>query len=316
MDERDLRLTAMMSTMTAQVDNQRAPVTPPSQVHKRGSSGRGSQPRLWPLVLPLAGLLVVFFLYPCAAILVKAFTNFRPPQVAGLDNFIWFFQEDANVTILVRTLVTAVLCTAITLALAFPYAYTMTLVSPRVRMLMTAAVLISLLAGVLMRNFAWIILLQREGLINDSLAALGLPRHDFLGTTTAVVIGMTSVLFPYMVLPLYTVLRDIDRRLVLAAQSLGATPLRAFCQVYVPMSVPGVFAGCQLVFVLGLGFFITPALLGSPQQALLSQLMVLQFDRIAAFGRAGAMSVVLLVMTLLTIALASEVAGRRRGVQP
>jgi putative spermidine/putrescine transport system permease protein len=263
-------------------------------------------------VLPLVLLLLVFFVYPTATILLRSFTNFRAPQVGGLDNYTWFFETDVNVTILIRTLTTASICTLVALLLAYPFAYAMTLASPMVRTLMTSAVLISMFAGILMRNFAWIVLLQKNGLVNDALSAVGLPNQSFLGTTTAVVIGMTHVLFPYMVLPLYAVLRGIDRRLILAAQSLGASPFKAFCQVFVPLSIPGIFAGSVLVFVLGVGFFVTPALLGSPQQAMLSQLLVLQFDRMAAFGRAGAMSVVLLIITLLVVAIA-RLATRQKG---
>lgn len=271
--------------------------------------------RYWPLVLPLVALLLVFFVYPTGTMLLRSFTDFSPPQVRGLDNFIWFFKTDVNVTILIRTLTAALTCTLATLLLAYPYAYTMTMASSTVRTLMIAAVFISMFAGILMRSFAWIVLLQQHGLINDALAAVGIPRHTFLGTTAAVTISMSQVLFPYMILPLYAVLRGIDRRLVLAAQSLGATPMKAFYQVYVPLSVPGIFAGSVLVFVLGLGFFITPALLGSPQQAMLSQLLELQFDREAAFGRAGAMSVVLLVITLLVVAIARLATRRSRGYE-
>jgi len=270
---------------------------------------------VWPLVVPLLALLLVFFVYPTAMILVRAFTDFRLPQLGGFDNFTWFFSTDANLTILVRTFTTALICTVVAALLAFPYAYSMTLVRPTVRTLMTAAVFISMFAGILLRNFAWIVLLQRQGIVNDALEAVGIPRQEFLGTTTAVVIGMTHVLFPFMVLPLYAVLRGIDRRLVLAAQSLGASPWGAFRQVYLPLSMPGLFAGCLLVFVLGLGFFITPALLGSPKQAMISQLMVLQFDRVAAFGRAGAMAVILLVTTLLCVALAARLSRRSRGYE-
>ncbi|WP_051792999.1 ABC transporter permease [Amycolatopsis jejuensis] len=289
------------------------PVNAPPGPRKAGRL-RGRR-RFWPLMVPLLALLLVFFVYPTVTMLLRSFTQFRPPQLGGLDNFIWFFETDANVTILVRTLTTALLCTAVALLLAFPFAYTMTLVSPTVRTLLTAAVLISMFAGILLRNFAWIVLLQKNGLINEVLGFLGLPRQSFLGSTTAVVIGMTHVLFPYMVLPLYTVLRGIDRRLVLAAESLGASPFKAFWQVYVPLSVPGVFAGSVLVFVLGLGFFITPALLGSPQQAMVSQLMILQFDRVAAFGRAGAIAVILLVITLLVVGIVRVATSRSRGYE-
>lgn len=284
---------------------------PPQNLSKKGRFFW--RDRTWPLFVPAAVLLVVFFAYPTVSMLLSALTDFQAPQVAGADNFLWFFASDTNVTILVRTLITSLICTVVTTLLAYPYAYTMTLVSPTTRTLMTAAVLISMFAGILLRNFAWIVLLQQNGIINTALGALGIPPQTLLGTPTAVVIGMTHVLFPYMVLPLYAVLRGIDRRLILAAQSLGATPLRAFIQVYVPLSLPGISAGAVLVFVLGLGFFITPALLGSPQQAMLSQLMVLQFDRMAAFGRAGAMAVVLLAIALLVIGVVQLTTRGRKG---
>ncbi|MFM8349745.1 MAG: ABC transporter permease, partial [Actinomycetales bacterium] len=179
----------------------------------------------------------------------------------------------------------------------------------------TAAVLLSRLAGILLRNFAWIVLLQRQGLINDVLEALGLERISFLGTPAAVIIGMTHVLFPFMVLPLYAVLRGIDRRLVLAAQSLGASPTKAFRQIYLPLSLPGVLTGGTLVFVLSLGFYITPALLGSPQQAMISQLMAQQFTKMSAFGRAGVLALALLLVTLIIVGVSQWLARRSKGYE-
>ncbi|MFM7144918.1 MAG: ABC transporter permease, partial [Actinomycetales bacterium] len=172
----------------------------------------------WLLAVPVAIFLIILFAYPTFIMLSRTFTDFQEPQAAGLDNVAWFLQNDVNTTILIRTLIVGTISTLLCLLLAFPFAYTMTLVSPFVRTIMTAAVLLSMLAGILLRNFAWIVLLQRQGLINDVLEALGLERISFLGTPAAVIIGMTHVLFPFMVLPLYAVLRGIDRRLVLAAQ--------------------------------------------------------------------------------------------------
>jgi putative spermidine/putrescine transport system permease protein len=128
----------------------------------------------------------------------------------------------------------------------------------------------------------------------------------------AVLMGMVHVLFPYMVLPLYSVLQAIDRRLLLAAESLGATPARAFLQIYLPLALPGLIAGAMLVFVLALGFYITPAILGSPQQSLISNLIYSQFERTAAFGRAGAMALVLSIAALAVVALMAKVNRRNR----
>jgi putative spermidine/putrescine transport system permease protein len=269
----------------------------------------------WCVALPVFGFLAIFFAYPTTLILSRAFTHFDPPQEGGLDNLAWFLNGEANLTILIRTFVVAALCTAFTAILAFPYAYLMTVVGARVRTLMLGVVLVSMFFGILQRNFAWFVLLQFQGPLNDALVAFGFERMRLLGTASAVLMGMTHVLFPMMALPLYAVLRGIDRRLLDAAESLGATPQRAFWQVYFPLALPGFFAGALLVFVLALGFFITPAVLGSPQQSLLSQLMFTQFTRGAAFGRAGAMAFVLLVATLAIVLMATALSRRGRAYE-
>lgn len=286
---------------------------PPAARHRRPP--RRGFDRWWLIALPVLGFLAVFFVYPTALILLRTFTQFDLPQTGGLDNLAWFLGGEANRTILVRTFVVAALCMMLTGLLAFPYAYLMTIVGPRVRTLMLGVVLVSMFFGILLRNFAWVVLLQLHGPLNDLMALLGFERIRFLGTMPAVLMGMTHILFPLMVLPLYSVLRGIDRRLVVAAQSLGATPARAFWQVYVPLSIPGFAAGALLVFVLALGFFVTPAILGSPQQSLLSQLMYTQFGRGAAFGRAGAMAFVLVLASLVLVILASALTRRSRAYE-
>jgi putative spermidine/putrescine transport system permease protein len=283
--------------------------------------GGGRRPRVpitgkWGLVsMPMLLFLGLFFIYPTLLILTRAFTHFDAPEISGLDNLAWFLGGEANRTILVRTFVVAVLCTIITCILAFPYAYLMTKISPRWRTVMMGLLLISMFFGILLRNFAWVVLLQVQGPVNDILELLGFGRVRFLGTMPAVLMGMTHILFPFMALPLYAVLRGIDERLLLAAQSLGATPQRAFWQVYIPLAAPGIFAGALLVFVLALGFYITPAVLGSPRQALMSRLMYSQFQSSAAFGRAGAMALVLLVTTLAFVAVASALQRRGRAYE-
>lgn len=285
---------------------------------KGGGSRRSRVPIAgrWDWVsVPMLGFLGLFFLYPTLLILTRAFTHFDAPEVSGLDNLAWFLGGEANRAILIRTFVVAVLCTILTCAVAFPYAYLMTKVGPLWRTVMMGLLLISMFFGILLRNFAWVVLLQVQGPVNDILELLGFDRVRFLGTTPAVLMGMTHILFPFMALPLYAVLRGIDERLLLAAQSLGATPRRAFWQVYVPLAAPGIFAGALLVFVLALGFYITPAVLGSPRQALMSQLMYSQFQSSAAFGRAGAMALALLVTALAFVAAAGALQRRGRAYE-
>jgi ABC-type spermidine/putrescine transport system permease subunit II len=266
----------------------------------------------WALVvLPGIALLGVFFVYPGVQILIRSVSEFTPPEASGLDNFAWFFASKTNVTILIRTLETAFLVTAVCLLVGYPYAYVLTIVGRRVRMVLLAALVIAEFSSLLVRSYAWVILLQANGPINDVLAALGLERVELTGTTFGVVIAMAQIFAPLMILPVYANMQGIDRRLLGAAQSLGASPVSAFRQAYFPLSLPGILAGSLLVFVLTLGFFITPTLVGSPRNALVSQLVVTQVDQLLAFGRAGAMSVILLAITLLLVAVVAFGSRRR-----
>ncbi|WP_176039248.1 ABC transporter permease [Burkholderia stabilis] len=266
----------------------------------------------WAVAIPVVAFLVVLFVYPTGTLLLKTFSQFDAPQRTGLDNLTWFLGNTANMTILARTFVVAAVSTCLSALIAFPYAYVMTIVTPRVRTWMLGAVLVSMFLGILLRNFSWVVLLQSTGPVNAVLAWLGVGRVRFLGTVSAVLMGMVHVLFPYMVLPLYSVLQAIDRRLLLAAESLGAPPSKAFVQIYVPLALPGLIAGATLVFVLALGFYITPAVLGSPQQSLMAQVIYSQFERTAAFGRAGAMALVLSIAALVMVALMARVNRRSR----
>ena len=277
----------------------------------RSAASRWEVSRWALLALPGVALLAVFFVYPAVHILVRSVSEFTPPETGGLDNFAWFFDSGTNVTILIRTLKTAFLVTALCLLVGYPYAYVMTIVGRRVRMVLLAALVIAEFSSLLVRSYAWVILLQANGPVNDVLAAFGLGRVELTGTTAGVVIAMAQIFAPLMILPLYANMLGIDRRLLGAAQSLGASPFSAFRRVYFPLSLPGILAGSLLVFVLTLGFFITPTLVGSPQNALVSQLVVTQVDQLLAFGRAGAMSVILLAITLLLVAIVAFGSRRR-----
>ena len=140
---------------------------------------------------------------------------------------------------------------------------------------------------------------------------MGFSGIRLIRTQTGVIIGMAQVLLPFMILPLYTVMKGIDLRLMRAAQSLGARPSRAFLSVYLPLSLPGVYAGAIIVFILALGFYITPALLGGPRSTMLSTLVQNQVLSLLQWGRGGAMGVVLLVATFILLALAAPVMRQR-----
>lgn len=274
---------------------------------------RGERSWTWLLAVPLLAVMFAVFLYPAALLLVEAFTDFRPPQEGGLDNFQWFVESEANRTILVRTFIAALAVTVVCLLMSYPYAYIAAHVGSKARWVLLITMLLPYFSSITMRNFSWVVILGREGLINDTLGALGLGKLDLLGTAVGATIGMAHVQMPLMAIPLYAVLRGIDTRLVLAAQSLGATPIRAFLRVYLPLSVRGVVAGSLLTFVSSLGFYITPAILGSPQEAMLSQVIALQVQKFLAWGRASALSIVLVVCAIAVLAFLAGVGRRQSG---
>jgi ABC-type spermidine/putrescine transport system permease subunit I len=173
-------------------------------------------------------------------------------------------------------------------------------------------VLLPFWTSVLVRSYAWMVLLGRKGLVNEALIATGLidAPLKLLNTPFAVHIAMIHILLPYMILPIASVLRQIDGALLRAAAGLGAPPWRVFLQVVLPLSIPGVAAGVLLVFVLSLGFYITPALVGGPRDLMLSMLIAQQVD-LLNWPYAACLSTALLAATLLLILVSLRLPGVR-----
>lgn len=205
------------------------------------------------------------------------------------------------------------LVTFVCVLLGYPYAYLMINVSNGLRSLLLTAVLFPFWTSLLVRTYAWLVLLQRRGVINSWLIDAGLIDeplrlvHNFTGTA----IGMIHIMLPFMVLPLYATMKSIDKDLLRAASNLGASPIRAFWQVFVPLSVPGLFAGLVLVFVLCLGFYVTPAVLGGGRVMMWSMQIERSVAVYADWGAASALGVVLLVVTLAILWLATRLFGAR-----
>src|SRR4051795_8471644 len=169
-------------------------------------------------------------------------------------------------------------------------------------------VLIPFWTSILVRSYAWMVLLGQEGIINEALIASGLRTEpmQLLNTRMAVYTGMIHILLPFMILPLYAVMRGIDRNLLRAAGNLGAAPSAVFTRIFLPLSLPGVAAGCLLVFILALGFYITPALLGGLKDQMISQLIVQQIQQRLDWGFGTAMGVLLVAITLAFLFAASR----------
>ena len=205
----------------------------------------------------------------------------------------------------------SILVTAISVLLGYPLAYLISQVRPRLAALLMLLVLFPVWTSLLVRCYAWLVLLQRRGVINTWLQDAGLIdaplrlMHNFTGTT----IGMLHIMLPFMVLPLYASMRAINRDYMRAAANLGASPVRAFWQVYVPQSLPGLFAGIVIVFVLCLGFYVTPALLGGGRVYMWSMQIERNVTYHAEWGAASALGVVLLVITLAILGLVGRIIG-------
>lgn len=243
-------------------------------------------------------MLGVFFVVPALRL---AWLSVSTPEL-GVGNYTGLVTDGVVVTVVLRTLGMAAVVTVLCVLCAYPYAHLMTIVGPRWRAVLTALVLLPFWTSLMARTFAWVVLLQDTGVVNGLLAAVGLGPTRLLGTTAGVSIAMAQVMLPFMVLPVYAAMRGIDRRLVDAAMGLGATPVAAFLRVYLPLSLRGVAAGATLVMVLSLGFYVTPSLVGSPQQSMLAQLIAVQVNQLLDFGAAGALAVTLLVVTLVLVA--------------
>ncbi len=202
------------------------------------------------------------------------------------------------------TLKISILVTLISLVISYPVAYLIVQTNSKVwKKVILSSVLIPFWISLLVRTFSWNILLQDHGVINKVLMSIGVISEPLplLFNTTGVIIAMTHILLPYMVLSLYSVMQGIDRRLLQASQGLGAKPSKAFFDVFLPLSMPGIIAGCLLVFVLSLGFYITPALLGGAQNTMIAMLIENNINITLNWNLASALSLLLFLVTILLI---------------
>ncbi|WP_396656163.1 ABC transporter permease [Microbacterium sp.] len=259
----------------------------------------------WLLIVPAMALMVIVLFVPLSASFYRSIST----PTWTLEHYVALFTDGVTLTVLGRTVMTAAIVTVSAFLIGYPYAYLMSRVGPRARSLLLVAVLVPFWTSVMARNFAWIIILQRGGPVDSFFSFFGIDGVVLYGSVWGVTVAMTQVLIPFMILPLYSSLGAIDRRLLLAAQGLGSSPVRAFWRVYWPLSRAGAMSGIILVFTLSLGFYVTPALLGSPQQSLVAQLLGQRTTQLLDFAGAGALGMLVLVATLLLVAWANRIGG-------
>jgi putative spermidine/putrescine transport system permease protein len=214
--------------------------------------------------------------------------------------------------VLLRSLWISLLVTAACLVLGWPLAWLVATTRGFAATLLLGAVLLPFWISLVVRTAAWMVLLQREGVVNAALGALGIGPVPLMMNRFAVVVAMVHILLPFMVLPLVAAFRGLDQRLPRAAASLGATPWRVFRRVTLPLCLPGIAAGCILVFIQALGFYVTPALLGGPSDQMLAWFVGFYATRSVNWGLAAALSLLLLLAVGVCVALYGRLAGFRR----
>jgi ABC-type spermidine/putrescine transport system permease subunit I len=257
------------------------------------------------LAAPLLIYMLVFYALPVVSMLLRSVND----PTWTLSHYAGLIDDTVFLKTFWITLHTSVIVTLGTLLLGYPVALGLARARATAPLILII-ILLPFWTSVLVRSYAWMVLLGRHGLINEALLATGLLDRPLriLNTPLATQIAMIHILLPYMILPIANALRQIDPSLVRAASGLGATPWKIFRQVILPLSMPGVAAGVLLVFVLALGFYITPAMVGGPRDITLSMLIAQQVDQLN-WAYAATLSAVLLATALAIIAAARRLPG-------
>jgi len=236
------------------------------------------------LIVPFTWLAWMSFYDASGALSAENYARLMRP--AYVDSFLTTFKVASIVTI-------------VCVILGYPVAYLLSQLQEKAAQVMMIFIILPFWTSVLVRTYAWLVLLQRQGLINTWLTNLGVISEPLplVNNLTGTVIGMVHVMLPFLILPLYASMKTIDPILLRAASNCGASPAQAFRQVFLPLSLPGVATGVALIFVLCLGYYLTPALLGGGRVAMWSTQIADMIAKFANWGAASALSVVLLIVT-------------------
>ncbi|MEW5817877.1 MAG: ABC transporter permease [Spirochaetota bacterium] len=246
-------------------------------------------------LLPVLVLLALIFIFPIVLFLSKSIID---PEIT-LRHFFNLFKNPVYIQVMWITFKTSFIVTVFCILLGYPVAYLLSSVSEHSRRLLMILVLIPFWTSLLVRNYAWMVFLGRQGIINNLLISLGIIKNPLkmLYTAFSVNVSMIQMMMPFMILAMFSVMKGIDRRLLSAAESLGAGKFQTFLRIFLPLSMPGVGSGSLLVFIYSLGFFITPALLGGRKDVMVSMLIEEQVSDLLNWGFASALAVILLVCT-------------------
>ncbi len=251
--------------------------------------------------LPALLLIVLFFVVPVVILLTRSVTE----PVFGLGNYAALLGSSTYLRIFFNTFAVSALVTLVSLVIGFPVAWALAIMPSRLASIIFAILLLSMWTNLLARTYAWMVLLQRTGVINKTLINLGIIDKPLalVNNLTGVTIGMTYIMLPFIIIPLYGVIRKIDPAILQAAALCGATRWQALTRILIPLAAPGMMAGALMVFVMSLGYFVTPALLGGTANMMLAELIAQFVQSLVNWGMGGAAAFVLLVVTLALYAI-------------
>lgn len=265
------------------------------------------------LFAPLA-FFSAFFLAPMAVVLISSLTSAQ--ETVTFANYARILFDQYHWDVLWRTARISLLTTVICMIVGYPLAYFLVhgVSSRTLRRGLIVLLVLPLFTSNIVRSFGWMVLLGRRGLVNESLAGLGLidSPFRFLGTEAGVIIGLVYINMPFIVIAVGNALAKIDRSYTDASSDLGASRFTSFWTITFPLSLPGLTAGALLVFALSVGAYVTPAVLGGGQVTMFSMLIFQQYTSVFDFNYGGALSITLLLLTLAMVSL-SGIVGKPRG---
>ena len=268
--------------------------------------------REWQLVLPLALFFVVFVFAPLGLLGIVSFYNDSSITTPGVAQYVKFLTDRFNMAVLGQTLWLGLLATAMALLIGYPLAYLYMVAPAAVQRVLMLVIVLPLLTSAVVRTFAWVVILGRQGIVNSMLAAIGLIDAPvrLLYTPSAVVVALAQIQLPLMVLPVITALGNIDPNLRHASHALGAGRWRTFIEVTLPLSAPGLLAGCLLVYAGSVSAFVTQTLVGGGQLMLMPQYMYQQAIQANNYPFAAAVAMILLGAVLAIVIVVGIVSRR------
>ena len=269
-----------------------------------------TRPSGFAYAVPALLLVLAFFVLPVAALLLRSVSE----PVLGLQNYAQLFGSTTYLRIFLNTFLVSSLVTLIAVVVGFPVAWMLAIMPLRWSQVVFAILILSMWTNLLARTYAWMVLLQRTGVINKWLISLGLIHEPLalVNNLVGVTIGMSYIMLPFVILPLTGVIRAIDPAILQAAALCGATRGQALRLVLLPLALSGILSGALMVFVMSLGYFVTPALLGGTANMMLAELIAQFVQSLVNWGMGAAAAFVLLVITLGLYALQLRLFGTRR----